>query len=381
VLLQCARVALDAERVSALRALAARADWDRVLDLAARHGLRPLLHRHASRACPDLVPADRLARLRDYFQKNGAFNLLLTGKLLQLLAVLGEHGVAAMPFKGPAIAASIYGHVALRQFCDLDVLVRERDVWRTSQVLEAQGFAPGLQVPAERRGTFVRHEYALPFHRDGGRTIVEVHWAVSPRAFGVRYDEDAIWGRAVAATLQGTPVRRPSDEDLLILLSVHGARHRWDKLENLVAIAELARHEALDWPYVWQQASRMHCRRMVAFALRLAHQLLDAPVPGEAHTAARSRSLDRLAQGVVRAAFADCVGPPNLARQALFYLRLKDGYVDRARACAGDLLLVTPDDWASVRLPGPLAVAYPLVRAARIARRHVKLAVPAGGGQ
>ena len=83
---------------------------------------------------------------------------------------------------------------------------------------------------------------------------------------------------------------------------------------------------------------------------------------------------------VVRDFHLDRVESRTPARQARLHLRLQDGYADCARYCAGLVLTATPDDWAAVRLRGPLSFAYPLVRAMRVARRHAFTLRRAEGG-
>ena len=382
LLLECARASIGPGRAARIRELAAGGlDWARVLKLAERNALRPLLYWHLNTICPERVPADVFAFLRDYFQKNVAFNALLTGELLRLLTVLNERGIEAVAFKGPAIAVQLYGHIGLRQFCDLDILVRPDDVWRASGVLEEQGFGAKLRIPEERRAAFVRQDYARTFHRDDGRTTVELHWGIAERSFGVRFDADAVWRRRASMMLQARAVSVPSAEDLLLMLCVHGSRHGWDKLEGLCGIAELARREDLDWPHVWRNAREMRCQRMLAFALWLAHGLLEAPLPREAAELGESRAFHAVVEDVVREFHVDDVPAPTLARQMAVHLRLRDTYADCARYWAGLALTVTPDDWAAVRLPGPLSVGYPLVRAFRVARKHAVNQHHAAGGR
>lgn len=381
LLIHCARATVAPERTECVRALAAgEIDWDRLLTLAERNGLRPLLYAHLSRICATSVPAATLEFLRDYFAKNSAFSLLLTGQLLRLLAALNDHGIEAMPFKGPAIAVKLYGHVALRQFCDLDILVRARDVWRASEVIEACGFEPDFVIPPERRATLVREDYVRMFRDDAGRTLVELHWGFARRSFGAAFDADAVWPRRERMTLSGRTVLMPSAEDLLLMLCVHASKHAWDKLEGISSLAELIRGQKdFGWDYVWQKAGEMHCRRMLTFGLLLTRDLFDVPLPPQAAALGRSPALHKMAGVVVRSFLADDRHSQSYARQAALHLRLKDRYTDRARYCARVALTPTPEDWAAVRLHGPLSLAYPLVRAFRIARHGFNQHKAAGG--
>ena len=170
------------------------------------------------------MPSEHWEKLRDYFQKNSAFSLLLTGELLRLIKSLRESGIEAVPYKGPAIAAKLYGNQALRQYCDLDILIRERDVWRASELLAARGYEPHFDIPEKKRAAFVRLSYVQLFRRDAGRMLIELHWAIAPRFFGVQFDVEAMWRRLHTTTLLGQTIAFPCKEDLLVMLCVHGAK-------------------------------------------------------------------------------------------------------------------------------------------------------------
>ena len=52
--------------------------------------------------------------------------LWLTLELLNIHRHLQARGLEVLPYKGPVLAEALYGNVALRQFSDLDLLVRSR---------------------------------------------------------------------------------------------------------------------------------------------------------------------------------------------------------------------------------------------------------------
>lgn len=340
LLIACARASIDPVRAARIRTLTAdpAVDWARLLRLANRHGLTPLLTSHLSRLCEASMPAAILSRLRGDFQKTSALAVLQTGELLTLVAALADHGIEAVPFKGPALAVTLYGHVALRRFGDLDILVRPGDVWRASEVIESHGFEADEQVPEARRSTRIRHDYVRMFRRDEGRTLVELHWGIARRSFVISFDADALWPRLESMTLQGAKVLRPCAEDLLPMLCVHACRHGWETLEHIASFAELLRKgDALDWDRARRTAREMRCQRMMAFGVLLASRLFDAPVPAAAAAdLPTSRSHAAMARRVVRHWADDDDATLTRARIAhtALHLRLKDSYTDRARYCA-----------------------------------------------
>jgi hypothetical protein len=371
LLLDCARASIEPETAERIRArVEAGPNWDRLVALAQRHRLAPLLYAHLSRTCADAVPAPVLEFLREYSQKNSAFVLLLTGQLVRLLKTLEANGITAVAFKGPALALTLYGNVARRQFGDLDILVRPRDVAESARAIEAAGFEPLVPVRPAMRAQLLRHAYVQMFHSAGSRTLVELHWDIAEPHWAIRFDADAMWRRLETLALPGASARVPAAEDLLLLLCIHNVRHDADSLEGLCSIAALVRGTPdLDWDRVWRQAEDMRCRRILEFGLLLAEGLFDVPLP---HAAAvplsRSGALLAMARTAARHLVADAAPPRTWRRQVSFQMRLKDRRADRARYC-GRILMSTPEDWAMLRLPRSLAFAYPLVRVLRLARK------------
>jgi hypothetical protein len=45
-----------------------------------------------------------------------------------------------VPYKGPVLAAAVYGHLSLRQIRDLDILVHPSEVRPAGELLISQGY-------------------------------------------------------------------------------------------------------------------------------------------------------------------------------------------------------------------------------------------------
>jgi Uncharacterised nucleotidyltransferase len=323
-------------------------DWPALLGLAHRHAAMPLLYWTLSAVCPEDVPSPILQRLREQFEANAASNLRLTSELVRLLAWLEADGVPAIPFKGPALAAAVYGNLALRAFSDLDVLVRPADVPRAEATLVRHGYQPRLALTGVRAAAARRLAREATLTRGDGRVTVELHWDVAPWFFACPVDLAGLWARQEPLALAGRTVSSLAAEDLLLVLCIHASKHVWARLQWIGDVAELVRaRPGLDWNRVRDHARRSGTLRMLRLGLRLARDLLGAGLPE-----AIDREIDRdsatipLAAQVLERFLADPGTPASGFDDLQFHLRVREHLRDRIRYCVR--LPVTPSerDWA-----------------------------------
>src|SRR5262245_37055919 len=181
----CMRTRMDSSWAAQLRALAREdIDWNYLLETANNQRVTPLLYWQLNAVCPEGVPRDVLDDLHHHFRVNSFKNVFLTHKLVDLLNLFRAHGIPAIPFKGPALAVSVYGNLALRQFGDLDILVRKPDYERTQRLLTDQGF--------RRRAEF---ENEIGFNDPSGRVVVDLHWRLAALDFPSPLSFDYLWKR------------------------------------------------------------------------------------------------------------------------------------------------------------------------------------------
>ena len=182
LLILCARTRLAPEVAGQIRELlAAELDWNYVIRAALHHGLMPLLCHHLGAVAPEAVLPPAWEHLQRLFHTNACQNLVLTTELLRLLTLFESHGIAAIPYKGPALAVTLYGDLSLRQFDDLDILIGQQDALEAAALLRAQNYRPLFSLPPRKRAIFLRREMA--FVHPNGRNIVELHWGITERHF------------------------------------------------------------------------------------------------------------------------------------------------------------------------------------------------------
>lgn len=369
LLLACARLHLPPAEAVRARKAAADVNWESLLALAERHRLTAFLHRHL-RDAP--LPPWAAAQLRERHRANVRAALFISAELRRLTDALAADGVESLAYKGPALAVQAYGDLSLRTYEDLDLLVRPADVPRALDVLGKEGYTPVLMLSTTQERYFRQVDGDYPLvHRDTG-ALVELHARVSSLRFGVPIETDALMRRAVPIALGGTEVRALAPEDLLLVLCVHGAKHRWRRLEWIASVAELLRGAQADVHAVLRAASALRARRTLLLGLALAHRLLDAPLAADVvREMDGDGGIGALADEAERRTFEGGAdggdeAPANLA----FNLRARDGTLDRARYAAAWAFGPTPEDWKWARLPDALFPLYRVLRPVRLLLRH-----------
>jgi hypothetical protein len=362
LLLCCTRTCLEAaHRVRLCTLLQHDLDWPWLLRSALQHGVMPLLSRHLGAACPGTVPHPVLAQLKAFFHANALHARWLATELCALVRLLEAHAIPAIPYKGPVLAATVYGDIALRQSGDLDLVVPKRDLLRAKAVLIARGYQPGLEMTKAPDSVHLhsRYFYSMVHRAKGG--VVDLHWTFTQPYWSFVPDLERLWREREHVPLGDTrvPSFRPEDG---LLLCVHGAKHFWSRLGWICDVAELLRvYPALDWGRLLVAARRLGALRMVLLGLCLPQSLLGMALPAEV-----VRHLD--GDAVVQALAAQVRGwlfraadePPSTVSKNLCYLRMRERWQDRVPYIGYFLPLylrqiVTPNAHDRALLPLPHA--------------------------
>ena len=272
-------------------AVAACASPERLCESAARHGMLGHLH-HVMRGDPSATyDAELSVRVAELYRTWAERSLRQSAHLLQILAAMDARGVAALTVKGPTWAELLYGDVTLRNWVDLDLVVAHHQAAAARDVLIGLGLEDG-QVFAEHLLDRERHtEGEVSMHSADKDLLVDIHWQV-----GVGYSGGALTGERLLAAaetrqLLGRPVRVPSATDTVLLMAVHGARHRWANVEDLLGLAvTTSRTPESAWP-----GDPYHCGGLGLPATDRHRRCSRLPGPGAARSCSDRRRRARVA--------------------------------------------------------------------------------------
>jgi len=351
--------------------LASPIDWDFLLFEAGCHSVTPLLCRQLSSVAAGVLDPSRLQQLKDTSRAFALRNLILSAELVSVIERLASQGVQAVPYKGPVLAIQAYEDFALREFEDLDIIVRQRDIPRANDAVVSLGYRAKFPwvVSGEAPARVVPAEY---IYRDETRRImVELHTERTLRHFPRPANIDDLASRLAPISVSGHDVQTFSPEDTLLLLSIHGSKHFWEQLSWIADIAEFVQaYPNLDWKRLLHQADATRANRVLAISMALAERLFGCPLPAEALLRIHAdREAGPIAEEIsARLLARDPREPGAIAR---FHLRrhMLSGFFEGWRYSLRLATQPSEEDW-SPTASTVLAPLSPLLRPFRLLRKY-----------
>jgi len=212
-------------------------EWDRFMKLLRHHRVYPLVYDKLKKMNLSHMPSHIMESLEIQYNHNTYRMLQLSSELCNISKALDEDGIKSIMLKGPLLAKQLYDEINLRTSKDLDILIRLEDVERAEKTLHGLGY-----FPEQKPLNWKRKVHHLSYRHAQQVMQVEIHWRMSPK-FGKKQTFDMLWQRRHVVSIANQPMHVLSNEDLLIYLSDHGARHGWFRLRWLVDIDRLLQHD------------------------------------------------------------------------------------------------------------------------------------------
>ena len=339
-------------------------DWSRFVTLATDHHVIPLAYcaLKGNASLPDAVRA----RLRRDAMTIAAYGLRAAGVLRRLQRVLGAQNIQVVPIKGPALAALAYGSTSMRQFEDLDLIVRQKDLLKAVELLESAGYsAPGVPHTAYRHHAAALQTWSL--YKPGDPLRLEFKPVLIAHAL-CRKPSAAFMADACRPLDMGdgTTLSAPGAEAMLLAVCVDGAKDMWEKLSSVADVGHLlAGWPAADWAGLIRDATTLGQRRSLLTGVQGAVMVTGCPLPDVLRQAVHT---DKAAQRLARMAARHLLAGQKISggAQGWYAVRTRDRLRDRCRYLARTLFVPGTFELCALPLPRWLFPLYKLARPLRL---------------
>jgi hypothetical protein len=256
----------------------------------------------------------------------------------------------------------------MRDFGDLDFLVRTADVSRAKSALQELGYTLRLTLSPRQQQEYLRIGYEFVFGSATEPNLIELQWQIVPRFYSIATSMESLFNRSVEYEFEEMRVRTLCNEDLMLVLCVHAAKHEWSQLGMVRDIATLARLK-LDWQWIMAEARRLGIERIVAVSLELARTLLGLGLPqafafhpaildGEALACDIGKRMSRGEERDIES-----------IRYFRSMMNLRERWQDQVRFAWRLVSTPSVGEWQAVSLPDQRFPIYRAVRVMRLAKR------------
>lgn len=258
-----------------------RVDWEYLLQLAEEHRVVPLLFKKLKSEYANLIDPDILGKFQNRYQEIARFNFARSTQLIKLVGALEQEDLPVIAYKGMALAEFAYQDNTLRQFVDIDLLIRKEDFGKVKELFLQLGCQPIWDSTPKQENAILKYYYEYPFFYGKNNTIVEVHWQFLESFFAFDPDLKGVWDRSLNINLYDREIKTLSAEDCIIVLCTHGSKHFWSRLSWICDVAKLIENTTIDWNLTKKLARNSGSLRMLRLGLYLAQELLRTKLPDE----------------------------------------------------------------------------------------------------
>lgn len=319
-------------------------DWEAFCRLADEHAVLGLVARQLlDHDDVTKIPLDAVRFLRTWQRNHALFTLNLAAEMYRLLSSFRDDAIEALVTKGPVLSARCYGDPGLRQYGDLDLVVRDRDVLRVTELMISLGYQATIPVSAIQANK-TPGEYK--FRQKNSQLLVEFHTERTFRYHPKPLSLEKLFQRQSLVECDGHLVPALAPEDELVLICIHGAKHFWERLSYIADVAAFVSEQHLDWAKIRCSAMEVRAKRMLHLGLFLAREMLGASLPAHVGALIASDSaVPKLAAQITRWLPAAGSATPGIVNRASFRARM------HGRALGGLAYLLrlsfspTEEDW------------------------------------
>jgi putative nucleotidyltransferase-like protein len=347
-------------------------DWDYVLYEAEENSITPLVARHLAEFAPAAVPPASAELLKKTCRANTVRNLYLTAELIHIFDLFRSKGIEAASYKGPVLAAQAYGDVALREFEDVDIVLRQRDLPRAHEVIVGMGYKPKFDwiLSPGASAALVPGEYN---YRDiERRAMVELHTELTLRHYPVPPNLDEFFQNAMVVNVAGRDVPTFAPEYLLPMLCIHGSKDFWERFSWMADVSELIQAcPALDWAKTLRVAESLHATRILHLGLALATAVHGAALPADVAAAVQSdQAATDLTNEIIERHMRRKFQTLDATGRLSYRRRMLTGFAEGWRYALRLSVVPAEEDWVMMKLPKVLAPLYIALRPLRLMRKY-----------
>lgn len=284
LILSCIKINPDQSELELMNQLIPQVlDWDYFISTIIDRGAGPLFYKKIPLLANSYqIPPIIKTKLQQSYYLTLSRSVMLYEHFREVMKAFNEAEIDIIALKGIYLSEKLYGDIGLRQFSDIDLLVKEEDGEKCIAILEQSGYHPSGYKVAEfvRKNTETLH--FPPMIKDG--ISIEIHTKLHKKRETYEMDIKSVWDNASSITLNGAKVLVPDLYDQLIHLCLHLDKHfrgghvQFTCFNDISNFVEINR-SIIDWNLLIEKCKSCKCESIVFGYLLLVQQYMNVLLP------------------------------------------------------------------------------------------------------
>ena len=289
LILSCIKIKPTPEELEQLNELIPLVqDWDYLINTIIDRGIGPLLYTKLP-LLPNssLIPETVKTKLQQAYFKTVGRSTLLYEHFRKIAEAFVAQNIPLIGLKGIYLSEWLYQDIGLRQFSDIDLLVKEEDGEKCLAILEGMGYKASTSaklaeiVYAELQKEMVHYPQMI-----SNGVSVEIHIKIHPKNPKYQVSVPILWKNAIPATINGITVSALNNTDLLIHLCLHLDKHfrtghvQFTCFNDITNLLEKY-GDTLNWNEFSESCRLYSCEEIVFKYLVMVHKFMNAAVPAD----------------------------------------------------------------------------------------------------
>jgi len=335
-----------------------------IVEISHREGLLPIVYKKLKS-----LPIDNrylLSRLKQAYLHIVQKNMLFATQLTELTTLLEENGIDVISIKGVTLAQLAYGDITLRQFGDIDILVRESQLQRADKILRDHGYHSLYGDKILSSDICLERLIDISYIKQ--ERLLELHW----RLLESKHNGDIALNQPFDSTqpidIYSTLLYTLSNEPLLIYITLHGAKHAWSRIGWICDIDRLIRTNDIKWQRCVDIARESKIERAFYVGLQISHHLYDTPLPSEILMTIERMKISEMTLSTIDRFDRYIIEKPPMKRREIFMYQL--GLFESRREqiffLIETIFAISPADCIRFTIPNRWRFLYIFMRPYRI---------------
>ncbi len=349
--------------------------YDRFIKLAYKHGIVPLIYKNTKNLHQSsLILTKFIDKLKPHYQTIAQRNMLMSAELIYITKFLKTNHIESLACKGPALSQMAYGDITLRQYGDIDILIRKKDRHKMMLILEEKGYIPEIQLKENSKEIFFNTVNVIAFYKKSTGTRIEIHWELLSKNYAMDWKEEILWKNTKFIQINNSKIQVLTMENHLLYICVHSAKHLYERIEWICDIDRLIQsNQNINWQYILKEARRMGITRMLYLGLTLCKELFDLTIPEDIQKKIQNdKKIPTLINKIIKINFSKSKYEEKSFNTLILLLNMRENYIDKLKLLYKAIITPKFDDFLFLQLPKQISFLYPLVRLFRLIKKYSK---------